>query len=396
MNAPSLSPPPPIRPNVRADFAIDPGLTLLNHGSFGATPRVVLAEQSMWRDRIEADPIEMLVRQGPALLEKSKTAIGNWLGMKPEDFGFVTNATEGINCVLRSLDFQPGDELLTTNHVYNAVRQAMKYIATKSSAVYREIDVPIPVKSCEEIETTILRAITARTKLLVIDQITSPTALIFPIENIIAACAGRGVDVLVDGAHGPGMVPLNIEKLGAAYYAGNLHKWGCAPKGSAFLWVRNDKQKNIHPLIVSHFYEQGLAKEFGWQGTHDISGWLSIPRVLQYMNEIGWQRIMAHNHAMAAWMNQFLCAKWNVQSISPLDGSLLGSMATVSLPAPLDAMSSEEAQKFSKTLHDRDRIEVPIMNFSGEQYIRPCCQIYNEADDIVHLADVIGQPARYK
>jgi isopenicillin-N epimerase len=247
MNTPPFSPPPPIRPNIRSDFLLDPNLAFLNHGSFGSVPRVVLDEQTMWRDRIESDPIEILGRHGSRLIDDAKRQIGQTLGMKPSDFGMVTNATEGINCVLRSLEFSPGDELLTTNHVYNAVRQAMRYIAQKTGATYKEIEIPVPINSAADIEQAILRAITPKTKLLVIDHITSPTALVFPIPSILAACADRGVDVLVDGAHAPGTLPLNVQALAPAYYAANLHKWTCAPKGSAFLWVRPDKQSRIHP-----------------------------------------------------------------------------------------------------------------------------------------------------
>ncbi len=391
MDAQLFSPPQPIRANLRTDFLIDPALAFLNHGSFGAVPRVVLDEQTKWRDRIEADPIEILGRQAPRLIDEAKRQIGQSLGMTPSDFGMVTNATEGINCVLRSLEFSVGDELLTTNHVYNAVRQAMRYISGKTGAVYKEIEVPVPINSAADIEQPILRAISPRTKLLVIDHITSPTALVFPIRNILAACADRGVDVLIDGAHAPGMLPLDIQTLRPAYYAGNLHKWTCAPKGSAFLWVRPDKQSRIHPLVVSHFFEQGLAKEFGWQGTRDISAWLSVPRALQYMSEIGRDEVMAHNHAMAIWANQFLCSQWNVKSISPMDGSLLGSMATVPLPPPLDQLPNKDVLELQQKLHDQHHIEVPIMTWAGRNYVRPCCQIYNVADDIHRLADAISR-----
>jgi isopenicillin-N epimerase len=389
MNTPPFSPPPPIRPNIRSDFLLDPNLAFLNHGSFGSVPRVVLDEQTMWRDRIESDPIEILGRHGSRLIDDAKRQIGQTLGMKPSDFGMVTNATEGINCVLRSLEFSPGDELLTTNHVYNAVRQAMRYIAQKTGATYKEIEIPVPINSAADIEQAILRAITPKTKLLVIDHITSPTALVFPIPSILAACADRGVDVLVDGAHAPGTLPLNVQSLAPAYYAANLHKWTCAPKGSAFLWVRPDKQSRIHPLVVSHFFEQGLAKVFGWQGTRDISAWLSVPRALQYLSEIGWAAIMAHNHAMAVWADQFLCLRWNVHPISPIDGSLLGSMATVPLPPPLDHLPNEDVLKLQQRLHDQYHIEVPIMIWAGRNYVRPCCQIYNVANDIHRLADAI-------
>lgn len=390
MDLASSSPPQPIRADLRADFLIDPGLTFLNHGSFGAVPRVVLEEQTMWRKRIEADPIEIIARQASGLIDDAKREIGKWLGMNAADFGLVTNATEGVNCVLRSLEFSAGDELLTTNHVYNAIRQAMKFIARKSGADYKEIDIPIPVGSAADIEEAILRAISSRTKLLVIDHVTSPTALVFPVRKILATCADRGVDVLIDGAHAPGMLRLNVGELAPAYYSGNLHKWGCAPKGCAFLWVRPDKQSGIHPLVVSHFLDQGMAKEFAWQGTRDFSAWFSIPRAIQYMAKIGWEAVMTHNHAMAVWANQFLCARWDVRSISPIDGSMLGSMATVPLPPPLDILANEEVQKFQQGLHDHRRIEVPIMTWAGRNYVRPCCQIYNVTEDIVRLADALG------
>jgi isopenicillin-N epimerase len=390
MSIQPLSPPKAIRENLRAEFGIDPQLAFLNHGSFGAMPRCVMEEQNEWRRRIEADSIEILGRRSSRLIDDAKGKIGQWLGMRASDFGLVTNATEGINCVLRSRKFSAGDELVTTTHVYNAVRQAMRYIAGKTGATYREIDVQLPVKSAGDIERAIVGAPSARTKLVVVDHITSPTALVFPIERILAACTERGIDVLIDGAHGPGMVPLNIEALGAAYYAGNLHKWTCGPKGSAFIWVRKDRQAEIHPLVVSHFFEQGLAKEFGWQGTRDISAWLSVPRALEFMAQIGWEKIMTHNHAMAAWAHQFLCARWTVEAISPLDGSLLGSMATVPLPAPLDRLPLEEVQKLQQSLHDRDRVEAPIMTWGGRNYVRPCCQIYNSAEDVHRLASAIS------
>jgi len=199
----NLPTPSPVRPNLRADFLIAADLTFLNHGSFGATPRIVFDEHARWREQIEADPIELLARQGSELIDTAKQSIGGWLGMNPKDFGLVTNATDAINSVLRSLRFSPGDELLTTSHVYNAVRQAMKYVAAQAGADYRELDVPVPVDSPRVIEQAILDALTPRTRLLVIDHVTSPTALVFPIEKILAGCADCGVDVLVGGAHAP-------------------------------------------------------------------------------------------------------------------------------------------------------------------------------------------------
>jgi isopenicillin-N epimerase len=383
----------PPRPNLRSEFLLRPDIIPLNHGSFGAPPKVVFDAQTDWRQRIEADPIEILGRRGTELIHAAKTSIGSWLGMKPADFGMVTNATEGINCVLRSLDFKVGDELLTTSHVYNAVRQAMKYTAQKAGATYREIEIPLPINSPAQIESAVMQAVTAKTKLLVIDHISSPTAIIFPVERIITACKKISVDVLVDGAHAPGMLALNVSELSPTYYAGNLHKWACGPKGSAFLWVAPERQALIHLLIVSHHLGQGMTREFSWQGTRDISAWLATPRAIELLSEIGWEKIRAYNHALAVWTNQMLCEKWKVQSISPLDGSMLGSMATVPLPPPLDQLSESGSANLQRKLHDDYRIEVPIMRWGGKCYLRPCCQIYNVADEYLGLADVVAGAA---
>ncbi len=178
----------------------------------------------------------------------------------------------------------------------------------RAGATYREVDIPLPVAGSAEIRDAIVAALGPRTRLLVIDHITSPTALIFPVGSIVSACADLGVDVLIDGAHGPGMVKLDISALGAAYYAGNLHKWACGPKGSGFLWVRPDRQKATHPLVISHFLDEGFTREFNWQGTRDFATWLSVPRAISFLEDLGWDRVMEHNHQMAVWAHDLLIA----------------------------------------------------------------------------------------
>jgi isopenicillin-N epimerase len=383
------SPPAPLRPNLRSEWLLDETVTFLNHGSFGATPRRVLDEQDRWRRRIEAEPVEILARRRPELLNEAKRPIGHWLGMAADDFGFVTNATEAVNAVLRSIELRPGDELLTTTHVYNAVRQAMRYVAGRANAAYREIDLPVPVRSPGEIESAVVAALGERTRLLVIDHVTSPTALLFPIERIAAACAVRGIDVLIDGAHAPGMLPLNVPATGAAYYAGNLHKWACAPKGTGFLWVRSDRQSHVHPVTISHHLGEGFPREFGWQGTRDFSAWLAAPKALEFLAEIGLERVMAYNHALAVWAQSNLCQRWDVQPISPADGHMLGSMATVPLPPPLDRLDEPTVAGLQQRLYSEFRVEVPVVRWGDRTFVRPCCQIYNVPADCERLADVI-------
>lgn len=384
-----MQPPAPLRPGLRDQWLLDERITFLNHGSFGAVPRCVFDQQTEWRRRIEAEPVEIISRQRIELLTQAKTAIGQWLSMRPDDFGFVTNATEGVNAVLRSLSFGPADELLTTTHVYNAIRKAMRFVADRSGAAYREIDLSLPLASSRQIADRVLEGLAPHTRLLVIDHITSPTAIVFPVAEIVAECSRRGIDVLVDGAHAPGMVPLDVPSIGAAYYTGNLHKWAAAPKGTGFLWVHPDKQPQIHPLIVSHHYGEGFVPEFGWQGTRDLASWLSAPRGLAFMSDLGWDRVMAHNHQLAAWAHQMLCHRLGVDPISPPDGSLLGSMATLRLPGALARMDDAQTQAVQRQLYDEFRVEVPIMQWSAGCFIRPCCQVYNTAADYHHLADAI-------
>jgi len=384
-------PPAPLRANLRSEWMLDERVAFLNHGSFGALPRCVFDEQTEWRRRIEAEPVEILSRRREELIDSVNQQLGEWLGMKAADIGLVTNATEGINAILRSLDLSAGDEWVTTNHVYHAIRQAMKYTAGRAGAVYREIEIPLPVQSSEQVARLVLNGLSARTRLLVIDHITSPTALIFPVEQIIAGCAGRGVDVLVDGAHAPGMVPLDVERLGAAYYAGNLHKWTCAPRGSAFIWARRDRRERIHPLVISHYLGEGFAREFGWQGTRDLSAWLAIPRALRFMSELGWEAVMSHNHAMALWMNPMLCERWGVDSISPADGSMLGSMASVRAPRSCSRLATQELMVFQQRLYTEHGVEAPMMRWGDDVLLRPCCQVYNTPEDYERLARAMMQ-----
>ena len=358
--------------------------------AFGAVPRLVFDEQTEWRRRVEARPVEMLARRGDELIGSAKEAAGSWLGMRPEDFGLVTNATEGVNAVLRSLMLRPGDELLTTTHVYNAVRQAMRYVAGRAGASYRELDVPLPVAGPEDVVQRVLGALSDKTRLLVIDHVTSPTALIFPVETIVRECSRRGVDVLVDGAHAPAMLPLDVQGSGAAYYAGNLHKWAFAPRGAAFLWARPDRQADIHPTIISHRLGEGFSREFAWQGTRDVTAWLTVPRAVKFLSELGEQRVREHNHAMAVWAHRLLCEKWGAAALSPLDGSMLGSMATVELPRQFQAMTDAEGEAFQRRLYSDHRFEVPVHRFAGRWVLRVSCQVYNAAAQYERLADVVN------
>ena len=387
------NPPEPLRDNLASEWMLEPGVDFLNHGSFGAVPRVVFEEQTEWRRRIEAAPVEVIARRRLELIDAAKEPVGRWLGMRSEDFGLVTNATEGVNAVLHSLRFEPGDELLTTSHVYNAVRQAMKFTCARSGATYREAYVSPIVCHPDDIVDDVMNEVTDRTRLVVLDHVTSPTATIFPVEQITAACNARGVDVLIDGAHAPGMIPLNIERIGAAYYAGNLHKWALAPRGAAFLWVRPDRQEGIHPAIISHHYNEGFCREFSWQGTRDLSAWLAVPRALEFTKQLGGDAVREHNHAMAVWAHQWLDERLNLpHNLTPLDGSMIGSMAAVELPEHFASLSDAQLESLQQTLYTRHRVEVPLMRLDAETVLlRVSCQVYNTPAQYERVAEVIRE-----
>ena len=389
------NPPSPLCANLRSQWMLDERIAFLNHGSFGAMPRVVFEQQTEWRRKIEAEPIELLGRQAIKLIGDAKRPVGEWLGMREEDFGLVTNATEGVNAVLQSLRLKPGDELLTTTHVYNAVWQAMRHVAGRSDAVCRQIELTLPLQSADQVVESVAEGLSSNTRLLVIDHVTSPTGLVFPVQRIAKLCAARGIDVLVDGAHAPGMLPLNVPEIGATYYTANLHKWACAPKGSAFLWVSPDRQSQVYPTAISHHWGEGFAREFTWQGTRDISGWLTIPAALEFMRDLGWEKIRDHNHRLAVWVQQMLCDRWKVEPLSPLEGSLIGSMATVSLPAPLDRFTVSQSLQLQQKLYSEHRIEVPVMIWGGRAFVRPCCQVYNLPGEYERLAVVIELNAQH-
>jgi isopenicillin-N epimerase len=383
-----IGPPKPLAPDLGQHWLLKEDVAFLNHGSFGACPIPVLNEQQKWRANIEAQPIELLGRQCEMLLQMARAGVSLRLAL-PLDFGFVTNATEGINAVLQSLKFKPGDELLTTNHVYNAVRKAMQHVAARGGATYREIPIPLPLESSDQIADAVVKSLTDKTRLLVIDHVTSPTAVIFPINKIARACHTRGIDVIVDGAHAPGMIKLDLFDLQVPFYAGNLHKWICAPKGGAFLWVDHSRWPEIHPLVISHHYLSGFEKEFGWQGTRDISGLLSIHSAFEFFDQFGWDNVIRHNHEMAVWAQQMLCSRWDTIPMTPLDGRLIGAMATLRLPLRFQHLDQAACEKLQQRLYDEFKVEAPLILWDGHAYVRVSCQIYNRPQDYQRLGEAI-------
>ena len=356
-------------PSPATDWALDPTLTYLNHGSFGACPKALLAVQKGWRDKMEANPTRFLGRELEDLLDWSRSEVAAFVGADADDLALVQNATAGINTVLRSLRFERGDEVMTTDHAYNATLNAVRYGAAKDGARVVLAQVPFPITGPDEAFEAIMAAVTPRTKLAVLDHVTSVTALVMPIERLVPALAERGVDVLVDGAHGPGMLPVRLRELGAAYYAGNGHKWMCAPKGSAFLHVRRDRQALIKPLSISHgandtrMDRSRFRLEFDWQGTFDPSGWLTWPAAIDCVAEImpgGWASLMAFNRNLAVAAAEMLAEALHTSCQSPME--MIGSMATLRLPGgPWPRAEAGRRMTMIEAALRGRRFEAPLM-----------------------------------
>ena len=399
---------------VRAHWTLDPAVTFLNHGSFGACPVPVLTAQSAWRARLESEPVQFLGRELEGHLEVARSALGAFLGADPDDLAFVGNATSGVNTVLRSLTFQPGDEILVTDHEYNAALNAARYVAERSGARVIVARIPFPLTDPAQVTAAVLAEVTPRTRLAMISHVTSPTALVFPMADLVAELSARGIDTLVDGAHAPGMVPLDLEALGAAYYTGNCHKWMCAPKGAAFLHVRRDRQAAIRPLTISHGANSPredrsrFRLEFDWVGTGDPTPFLALPDAIDFMASLqpgGWPEVMATNHALALAGRDLLCAALGADAPAP--DVMLGSLAAVPLPAAGVAAPRlpDGYATMDAALLPHYGIEVPLTAFpvdataeggvaDPQRFVRISAQQYNDLSQVERLATALREMLR--
>lgn len=323
---------------MRYHWALDRHVLHLNHGSFGAAPRVVLDAQRRWRDAIESDPTGFFQDRYSTELDLARASLASFLGADPASVAFVTNATSGVAAVVGSLGLAPGDEILTTDHAYNACRNILDFVAGKTGAEVVTAPIAFPGSSPDDAAEAILARVSAATRLVVVDHVTSPTALVLPVERIVAQLE-PDVPVLVDGAHAPGMVSLDLTSLGASFYTGNLHKWVCAPRGSAFLSVAGRHRDAIHPPVISHGWNEArdakslYQRLFDWTGTFDPSAWLSVPVALEVMAGMdggGWTGVMAANRDMALAARRILCERLDIPPPTP--ESMIGSMAAVPLP----------------------------------------------------------------
>ena len=343
--------------------------------------------------------MQFLWRRYEERLEPSRIELAKFIGARPRDVVFVTNATTGVNAVLRSLKLRRGDEVLTTNLDYNACHNALIEAARSNGAKLVVSRVPFPLRSADQVVEAILEAVTPRTRLAMIDHVTSDTGLVLPLARIIRELADRGVETLVDGAHAPGMLPLDLRKLGASYYTGNLHKWVCAPKGAAFLWAREDRQADLQPAVVSHGHNRSrpgftaFQDRFDWAGTFDPTAWFCVGESIRWMGQLlpgGWPELRKRNHALVVVARRLLCERLEVGP--PCPEAMLGSLAAIPLPARFQGRVMEgKIAEEQLRLYDEFGIEVPFNAIGNPavRHFRISAQIYNSAADYEYLAEAL-------
>jgi len=393
----------PFSPESPWDF--DPEITFLTHGTFGACPRPVLEYQAELVRLMEANPIRFFDRELEERLDTARREVAAFLNADPAGVVVVANATSGVATVLASLRLRPGDELLTNDHEYNATLNQLDSAADRARARVVRVRIPLPIRHPEEVVEAHLAAVTPRTRIALISHVTSPSGLVFPIETLVRELDRLGVDTVVDAAHAPGMVPLDLEALNAAYWTGNGHKWLCGPKTAGVLVVREDRRDGVLPLVTSHGRNDPrtdrppLWKEFDWQGTLNLTAFLSLPdafRVIGGLRPGGWPAHMTANRELALSARRLLHEALGTEPIAP--ESMIGSMASIALPAPL---SNDEAAALTTALATEDRIEVPAVPFPVRAarptpdaactngFIRISAQRYNEPSDYERLAEAL-------
>ena len=386
----------PPRSKLAENWILSKDTCFLNHGSFGATPVAVLEEQTRLREKIENDPVRFFERDYIPLMSSSIKKLAEFMNADPKGMALVKNTTEGVNTVLRSLVLNPGDEILVTNHSYQACWNAVDFVTERAGAKTAVVEIPFRVENEDEIVDLVMGSVSERTVLAMVDTVTSATGLRMPFERLVKDLQSAGVDVLLDAAHGPGIVPLDLIALDAAYCTGNCHKWLCTPKGSAFLHIRSDRKKFMKPLSISHGAsfegtdQEKFEFEFGWPGTQDPTPWLCIPLAIDFLDSLvegGWPEIMERNRKLALEGRRILCNA--LGTTEPVPDSLVSSIASVEMPGEGEVgPMSMEGDPYHNYLLDEFGIQVPVFPWRhhGRRYIRISAQLYNSVEEYEFLA----------
>ncbi|SEG39945.1 aminotransferase class V-fold PLP-dependent enzyme [Bosea lathyri] len=381
----------PLGQAVRHEWALDWSQLTVNHGAFGATPKVVMAAQTAWRDKMEAQPSVFMRSILPNALRASATALAAFLKVEGQDVTFVDNATTGCNAVLRSLDLKPGDDILLHGQAYGAVANTARYVAARTGARVVIAELQFPDVDPGGFVGRFAACLTPQTRIAIIDHVTSPSALVLPVADIARICREAGVPLLVDGAHGPGQVEIDLPAIDADWYVGNCHKWLAAPKGCAFLWARRDRQANLHPTTISHGFGGGYLAEFDWTGTRDATAQLSIEAALAFHEHLGGQALRHRNIALAREAGELLAGHL---------GTTVGNagheaaMAMVRLPLQSGPFTKERATALRGRLLDEFATDAPLHAHPSGIWVRVSAHAYNEIGDYEKLAEICSKLAR--
>ncbi|MDO4586133.1 MAG: aminotransferase class V-fold PLP-dependent enzyme [Planctomycetia bacterium] len=398
-----------------AEWMLDPNIIFLNHGSFGACPKAILKRQQELRNQMESEPLRFMEQEYPVLLNESRQRLARFVGAKSEHLVFVRSVTQAVNSVLRSYPFEDGDEILTTDHEYNACANVARFIAdhpndpskTARKVHFVAANVPYPIQSPDNVFEALMAKVNDQTRLVLIDHVTSPSGFLQPIERIIVEMNRRGIDTLIDGSHSVGMIPLDLEKLNATFFTSNCHKWLCTPKGSAFLWVRNDWAERIYPSTISHGYNWSVPDNpklhdlFDWPGTDDFTPWLCVGDTILFLENLlddrsgKLEKLAQHNHDLIIAARRLLCQRLDSEPVCP--ESMLTSLAAIALP---DEKEPPRLKFFhaASALHpihvrllEEFKIEVPVFNWTAypKLTLRIAAQLYNDLSQYEKLADAL-------
>lgn len=372
-------------------YLLEPDITFLNHGSYGACTEAVFADYQRWQRRLEAQPVRFLGRELPHLLNEARNVLGRFLGTSGDNLAFVPNATLGVNIVARSLDLQPGDEVLATDHEYGAVNNMWRLICKRRGARYIEQPIPLPLISEAAFVDALWAGVTERTRVIAISHITSPTALIFPVGEVCRRAREAGIITVIDGAHAPGHIDLELDSLDADFYAGNSHKWLGSAKGSGFLYVTPNEQERLVPLVVSHGMTRDMGfgspfrNRFGWTGTADPAAHLSVPAAVAQHQSDAMSTLRAHCRELARSAKAQLVDSLGTAPLS--DDVRIGQMAAVPLP---DSVCSNRAEPLRAALWNEHRVEIPIVPWKAGALARISIAPYNDAGDVERLIEALG------
>ncbi|HSR19753.1 MAG TPA: aminotransferase class V-fold PLP-dependent enzyme [Anaerolineales bacterium] len=373
-------------PNLRQLFMLDPDIAYLNHGSFGATPEAVFREYQRWQRELELQPTEFLSRRHTALMRDARQVLGEFLGVAAQDVVFTQNITQAINVVAHSLRLGPGDEVLASDHEYGACDRIWGFLARKSGFSYVRRSIRLPLASREQLVDDFMLGVTPRTRVIFISHITGPTAILLPVEEICRRARLQGILTIVDGAHAPGQIALDLGSVGADFYGGNLHKWLCAPKGSGFLYAHREVQRLLEPLIISWGYESDTPGDsifidhHEWWGTRDVAAFLSVPAAIRFQEQHNWPLVRANCHDLLVEALRQIAELTGLPTYYP-DDSWYSQMAAAPLPSDVDAAVVQ------RRLYDEYRVEAPVRQWSGLTLIRISLQAYNRRQDIHRLLE---------